>query len=144
MRRSVHDDAVGQTVRCKSKGTSKRYAFADYSDKIKLSNKTAKILKDRIKQIKNQKVMHSKVKGYDKLQELAKSMRKVQLVKTHADGGRIRCNMTHVWNGERWSVIGRIMSISEVKSKYPNVQELMYSKNDEVYGDVYMAAANVS
>lgn len=138
-KKAIHDKSVGQTIRCKNKGMSKRYAFADYSDDIQIGGK--------VKQVYTHKFyddMNSKTKGFDKLQELAKSMRKVQLVKTHGDKGRIRCNMTHIWNGKRWAVINQIMTISQVKREYPNVLELMYSKNDDVYGDVYKAAENVN
>ena len=150
-KKAVHDKAVGQTVRCKNKGTSKRYAFADYSDDIQIGGK--------VKQVYTHKFyddMNSKTKGYDKLQELAKSLRKVQLVKTHEDKGRIRCNMTHIFVEGRTKVIegkvvldciviDRVVSLSQAKKQYKGIQSMYFSrKRDGQIGDMFSAAANVN
>lgn len=137
----------------KGKGNSRRYAFNDFSERIKVENKTAKILKDRIKQIKNQKVMHSKVKGYDQLEKLGKSLRKVQLERKESVESpyRGRCNMTHIeenlfpnLRGNEVTNIEGTLSISQVKEQYPDVLAVYWSKDMEEFTDAYHAANNVN
>lgn len=98
----------------KGKGTNKQYAFNDFSDLIKLK---------------------------DSMPKPPQLVRKKFKVKQVDRTGSIRCNMTHVWNGNRqqgWIVLPRIVPISKIKTMFPNVKELMYSLDDEVYGDWFV------
>ena len=127
----------------KGKGNSRRYAFNDFSDRVNARNPIAKVLKDRIKQNKNQRDMPKLMEMSEALQGLKRTMRKPQLVRMPRNGERVHCNTTHVWDGENWVMFWGVIPVSQVKEHYPNVQELMYSKDNELFGDWFKLAGNV-
>lgn len=144
--RRIDTNDMDMVMSVKSRGNSRRYAFADYSDKIKVRNPTAKILRDRRKQIKNQtqKTMGKPMAGANALMELKASMRKPQLTRLTAKVmGNVRCNTTHIWDGSNWTKFIGILTVSQVKNKFPNVRELMYSKDGEEFGDSWYTVSNV-
>ena len=141
--RRIDTNDMDMVMSIKGKGNSRRYAFNDFSDRVNARNPIAKILKDRIKQNKNQKTMPKLMEGSKALMSLKGSMRKVQLIKMPSTGERVHCNTTHIFDGENWTMLWGIIPISQVKKHYPSVRELMYSKDNEKFGDLFMAAGNV-
>ena len=137
----LNDMDVAMTF--KGKGNSRRYTFNDFSDRIRVSNKVAKILKDRIKRNKNRNDMPKLMEMSEALVELKKTMRKPQLIHMPRNGGRVHCNTTHIWDGKNWTMRVGVLPVGQVKNEYPNVMELMYSKDNETFGDWFKTAGNV-
>ena len=132
--RRIDTNDMDMAMSIKGKGTSKQYAFDDYSDRIRIGSEIKKV-----ETIKFYDDMNTATKGYSILEKLAKELRRPQLVMKANNVDRVRCNMTHVWDGSAWTKIVGVLRLSEVKSKYPTVKELMYSKDNESFGAWYIA-----
>ena len=152
--KTVRTADMDVTMSFKGKGSSKQYAFTDFSDRIKIESKTAKILKDRVKQkLINKRAMDTATKGFDKLEMLGKSMRKVQLVMRPGldEPFKGKCNMTHIevnlypnLRGNEVINIEGTLSISQVKNQYPNALAVYWSKDMEEFTNAYHNADNVN
>lgn len=130
--RRIDTNDMDMVMSIKGKGNCKRYAFDDYSDRIHLGPKV------KVEPIKFYDDMDTENKV---LEKLVMQLRKPQLVMKSNNIVRVRCNMTHIWDGSRWAKVVGVLTLSEVKSKYPTVKELMYSKDNETFGAWYIAQA---
>lgn len=131
--KKVSYDKVEHTISTKGKNGSKQYAFADYSDSIKLEDLT------KLRGLKN------KFKDTPK-----KEVKQKVVIKTIIPGNALRVNTTHVTvpcvpykskgGGnvmvvDQVIVIDRYITVSKIRKMYPSATELMYSIDNEVFGD---------
>ena len=102
------------TNRC-GKGNNKRYAFQDFSDLIDVRD-TMRKSEPKVRNKPSNKI-----------------------VKVVPRAGAMYINKTHVFLQEvGWVIIDRYMTPSKVRKLYPNVMELLYSIDNEVFGDWFV------
>jgi hypothetical protein len=157
--RRIDIDDMDAVMSFKGKGNSRRYAFDDFSDRIRLENKIAKILRDRKKRSDNQlnkgKTMGKPMAGANALMELKASMRKPQLEMVYKDQKNVRCDTTHIFTSEHTEVIdglesleelvfNGIITLSQAKRQCPGIQSIHWSRSsDGMIGNRYSVVGNV-
>lgn len=132
--KKVSYDKVEHTISTKGKKGSKQYAFKDFSNLIDLRD-----------HMREDEPVEPKRKNRKK-----KNGNKI--VKIVPAAGSMRINQTHIVipckprkyknkNGkvkimrEQVIVVNRYLTVKNVRNQYPNVMEMWYSIDDEVYGD---------
>lgn len=128
--KKVSYDKVDHVISTKGKSGSKQYAFNDFSDLIDLRDN---MRKDEPKKKKRKKTKSNKIV---KIVPFAGTMR---ITHTHIT---IPCDETRIVNGVEKHIttniviIPRYLTTNRVRNMYPNVLELTWSIDQEVFGDV--------
>ncbi len=157
--RRVDIDDMDAVMSFKGKARNWRYAFKDYSDRIKVVNNSVKILQDRIKRKNNQpkkEHMGKPMEGAEALLKLKASMAKPQLVMVYKDQKNVRCDTTHIFTSEHVEevidgiefleemVFNGIITLSQAKKQCPGIQSIHWSRSsDGEIGNMYSAVGNV-
>ena len=156
--RRVDIDDRDAVMSFKGKARNWRYAFKDYSDRIKVVNNSVKILQDRRKRKNNQpkkEHMGKPMEGAEALLKLKASMAKPQLVMVYKDQKNVRCDTTHIFTSEHTVVVGGkvvleemvfngIITLSQAKKQCPGIQSMHWSRSsDGEIGNMYSAVGNV-
>lgn len=157
--RRVDIDDMDAVMSFKGKARNWRYAFKDYSDRIKVVNNSVKILQDRIKRKNNQpkkEHMGKPMEGAEALLKLKASMAKPQLVMVYKDQKNVRCDTTHIFTSEHVEevidgiefleemVFNGIITLSQAKKQCPGIQSIHWSRSsDGEIGNMYSIVGNV-
>ena len=160
--RRVDIDDMDAVMSFKGKARNWRYAFKDYSDRIKVVNNSVKILQDRRKRKNNQpkkEHMGKPMEGAEALLKLKASMAKPQLVMVYKDQKNVRCDTTHIFTSEHTvevktktgnkvaleeMVFNGIITLSQAKKQCPGIQSIHWSRSsDGEIGNMYSAVGNV-